>query len=587
MDINRYGFGIQFDIRKLPIGIDIADSMLLQIFSAASAHDLKEAFFFGGESEGFDNEYFIIIDNMSFGQARRLRKRIEADSGLALFLDDETPFWGKNRLRNELGALPQIGAVTNGEFVYADRSKSIKLNKRCDKKLSFVLAPDKFKGSLSSLDAVRILTISARKHFLGAKIQPQLIADGGEGSTEAFVAAQGGEYKTVRVSDPLGREVEAKYAILNPTTALIETAQASGLALIEEHERDVLRSSSYGTGEMILAALKSGFTNILVSLGGSATNDGGMGLARALGVKFYDDLDNELLGCGADLLNVRRIDLTQIDPLAKHAKFTALCDVKNPLLGLDGAAMTFSPQKGADAKTMFELESGMKNFRRVLFETTGVDVAKVEGAGAAGGIAAVLHAVFNAEIKWGIDTLLELIKFDKILENTSLVVTGEGRLDSQTVKGNKAVYGILEWCNRAGVPVAVIAGSVERGLEINANIIPIAHSDMSIEYAIQNASVLLMEASDRLFSLLAASRRMRCYESKLEKTAKKVAKELWRLTKIAAKFLWKYIKIIAKFLWKWLKIIAKELAKLIWWFLRWLWKQIKLLFRRIGEKMKE
>ena len=165
-----------------------------------------------------------------------------------------------------------------------------------------------------------------------------------KGSTEAFVAAQGGEYKTVRVSDPLGREVEAKYAILNPTTALIETAQASGLALIEEHERDVLRSSSYGTGEMILAALKSGFTNILVSLGGSATNDGGRGLARALGVKFYDDLNNELVGA-AQVIDVRRIDLTQIDPLAKHAKFTALCDVKNPLLGLDGAAMTFSPQR--------------------------------------------------------------------------------------------------------------------------------------------------------------------------------------------------------------------------------------------------
>ncbi|NLB61758.1 MAG: glycerate kinase, partial [Clostridiales bacterium] len=277
MDINRYGFGIQFDKFRMPIGVDVCEAMLNQIFSVTTATDLKDAFFFGVEHEGYTNSFFFAIDNMSYGQARRLRKKIESDAMFSLFLNQETPFWGKNKLRNDLGLLPPIGSVINGEFVYTDRSKTIKLIKNGKPKYQFVLAPDKYKGSLSSIDAIRIFAISARKHFLGAKIVPLPVADGGEGSMDAFVAAQGGEYKAVTVSDPLGREIEAKYAALNPTTAIIETAQASGLMLVEEHERDVLSSSSYGTGETIKKALEEGYTNILVSLGGSATNDGGMG----------------------------------------------------------------------------------------------------------------------------------------------------------------------------------------------------------------------------------------------------------------------------------------------------------------------
>ena len=292
----------------------------------------------------------------------------------------------------------------------------------------------------------------------------------------------------------------------------MEMAAVSGLPLVPASLRDPRKTSSLGTGEMIADALSRGFRDISIAIGGSATNDGGMGCMRALGVKFLDADGHELIGCGADLARVRRIDTSGLNPLIKDTSFTVMCDVTNPLCGKNGATYTFGKQKGGTPEILDELEIGMQNYRDVLRSQFGIDMDAVSGAGAAGGLGAALMVFLNGKLKSGIETVLDLVEFDKKLEGVSLVVTGEGSTDWQSVFG-KVMQGVGVHCRRRHVPAVAIVGSMGKGAEdIFAHgidsIITTVNGIMTLEEALERADELYLGAARRMFRMIKAGTRM-------------------------------------------------------------------------------
>lgn len=369
--------------------------------------------------------------------------------------------------------------------------------------MKILLAPDSFKGSLTSLQVIGHLEKAAREHFPDAEIIRVPIADGGEGTVEAMITAGGGEYRHVHVTDPLGRPVEAVYGVLHGRTAVIEMAQASGLPLLQQQERNPLVTTTYGTGEMIRAALEEGFREILIGIGGSATNDGGMGAARALGVRFLDAAGREVGQGGQDLAQVEQIDTSCIHPQLKECCITVMCDVDNPLTGPDGATYTFGPQKGAGEAMLVQLEAGMQHYAEVVRRQWGRDMDSIPGAGAAGGLGAALAVFFGAGMRKGIDAVMEAVRIDTLLEEVNLVITGEGRMDGQSARG-KVPVGIAQRCKQRGIPVIALVGSM--GLQAEAVytagidcIFPVIPAPMTLEEAMRQADVLVAEAADRLF----------------------------------------------------------------------------------------
>ena len=368
----------------------------------------------------------------------------------------------------------------------------------------FVFASDSLKGTLSSADTARLLGAAAERHFPDCSWTAVPMADGGEGTADALLAACGGEKIRAAVSDPLGRPVEATYALLPGGRAVIEMAAASGLPLLAPEERDPLATSTYGTGQLALDALSRGARDVTVALGGSATNDGGMGLARALGARLLDADGHELAGCGADLGRVARVDLSGLSPLVAGARFTMMCDVNNPLVGPEGASFVFGPQKGASPEVARRLDDDMRNWARVLEETFGRSF-DVPGAGAAGGLGAACLALLGAESVSGVTRVLELVGFDALLASADLCVTGEGHADAQTARG-KVVAGVAAACERAGVPCAAVVGGMSAdaaGLPGLAAMVPTAIDAMPLEEALERAEELYALAAERLFSLLA------------------------------------------------------------------------------------
>lgn len=368
----------------------------------------------------------------------------------------------------------------------------------------FVFASDSLKGTLSSADTARLLGAAAERHFPGCSWTAVPMADGGEGTVDALLAACGGEKVRALASDPLGRPVEATYALLNGGRAVIEMAAASGLPLLAPDERDPLATSTYGTGQLVLDALTRGARDVTVTLGGSATNDGGMGLARALGARLLDEEDRELAGCGADLEHVAAVDLSGMSPLVAGARFHMMCDVDNPLTGPEGASFVFGPQKGASPDVARRLDDGMRRWASVLEETFGRGF-DVPGAGAAGGLGAACLAFLDAEAVPGVTRVLELTGFDALLAEADLCVTGEGHADAQTARG-KVVSGVAAACARAGVPcVAVVGGmSADAGAVPGlSTMVPTAIDAMPLAEALARAEELYALAADRLFSLLA------------------------------------------------------------------------------------
>ncbi|MGN1232535.1 MAG: glycerate kinase [Candidatus Cryptobacteroides sp.] len=324
--------------------------------------------------------------------------------------------------------------------------------------LRVIIASDSFKGSLTSAEVARGIEYGLRSVFPDCECIKLSIADGGEGTVDALIEALGGSRVNCRVHDPLMREMTVSYSVLGDgLTAVIDAASASGLALLSNEERNPLKTSTFGTGEMILDALERGCRHFLVGLGGSATNDGGIGLFSALGYRFLDNAGRILPGCGESLVNVADIDASGVHPGLETASFTVACDVDAPFCGPDGAACVFSPQKGAGPEDVAMLDRGLANFANVVHQCLGRDISKVPGAGAAGGLGGGFLAFSNAVLKSGIDMVLDALDFDSVIGGADLVITGEGRIDSQTFRG-KAPYGVMLRARARNIPVYAIGG---------------------------------------------------------------------------------------------------------------------------------
>ena len=379
--------------------------------------------------------------------------------------------------------------------------------------MKLLFASDSFKGSLTSEKTVELLSRAAREVFGDCECSGVPVADGGEGTVEAVIAAEQGEHVTLKVHGPLMEETDSFYGIFDGDKAVIEMAAASGLPMVPEELRNPLNTTTFGTGELILDALKRGYRDISIAIGGSATNDGGMGCARALGVKFLDHNGNELEGFGRDLAKVAEIDISGLDERVKGSKITVMCDVTNPLCGRDGATWTFGKQKGATPEIQEELEKGMCSYRDVIRETFGIDCDGIPGTGAAGGLGAALMVFLGGEMKSGIETVLDLIRFDERLEDVDLVVTGEGRTDWQSCFG-KVMQGVGMRAKAKGVPVLGLSGSLgKNAMDICScgisSLMTTVNAPMPLSEALERAEELYYEGALRMFRFVRTGMEMR------------------------------------------------------------------------------
>ncbi len=357
-----------------------------------------------------------------------------------------------------------------------------------------VIAIDSFKGSVSSAEAANACAKGILRIYPDCKTVCLPVADGGEGTVSALVGATEGEYISCRVHDPLMRPIDACYGISGDgKTVVIELAAASGLHLLSPNEYDPVKTTTYGTGELIADALRRGYRNFLIGLGGSATNDAGTGILQALGIRFTDTYGNLIEPGKTTLSSICGIDTSGLLPTARESKFTLLCDVTNPFVGDQGAVAIFSPQKGANLQMQKILEKGMIRFSQLIRRGTGEDIGDIPGSGAAGGTAGGLLAFLHAQIKSGIATILDILKFDEQLSDTDLVITGEGKLDVQTLNG-KVPFGILQRATKASVPVVALAGSVENVNKLN-------EAGFLAAFSIQTAPISLQLAMDKTITL--------------------------------------------------------------------------------------
>jgi glycerate kinase len=379
--------------------------------------------------------------------------------------------------------------------------------------MKIVIAPNSFKDSLTSLEVIACVKEAALKVFPGAEIAEVPIADGGDGTVEAMVHATRGHTIPAQAADPLGRTIRCAYGEA-AGAAVIGMSEVSGLALLKEGERNALLASSYGTGELIRQAMDAGYRDILLGIGGSASNDGGSGALQALGLRFLR-ADGSEIGrmCGQELSNVAAVDASGLDARLAETRITIMCDVTNPMTGPQGATHVYGPQKGADKAQLDALESGMVRFAAILDAYAGAKVSEMPGAGAAGGIGAALTAFAGAKMQSGIDAVLERVNFARLLEGADLVVTGEGRVDYQSAFG-KVVHGVTRCAQAAGVPVIALAGSIGEGIQAVYDIgvcaiVPLPEGPMTLEACITGAKRLVADAAERAFALIAVGREMK------------------------------------------------------------------------------
>ena len=327
-----------------------------------------------------------------------------------------------------------------------------------------LLVPDSFKGTLSSRQVCQVMAGQLRRFFPQAQVKSIPVADGGEGSVEAFLAAAGGERRTRTVTGPFGEPVEAFYGILGDgRTAVIEMAACAGLPLAEGRLNPE-RATTYGVGELLLAAKEAGCTKAILGLGGSCTNDGGAGAAAALGAKFTRADGTAFVPTGGTLGEIAALDVSPVAQALQGMELTAMCDIDNPLYGDAGAAAVFAPQKGADAAMVARLDAGLRHLGQVSARCLGRDFSHLPGAGAAGGLGFGMAAFCGAQLRMGIDAVLDAVGFDSLLPGTDVVFTGEGKIDSQSARG-KVVSGVAVRCRKAGVPVVAVVGQIGQGFE--------------------------------------------------------------------------------------------------------------------------
>ena len=366
----------------------------------------------------------------------------------------------------------------------------------------------KFKGTVSSEQTVELLTKAAHEVFGPCETVGVPVADGGEGTTDAVILARKGKKVFATVHGPLMEEVSAYYGKLSEKEAVLEMAQASGLPMVPEELRNPLNTTTYGTGELVMAALDAGFTDISIAIGGSATNDGGMGFASALGIRFMDADGNVLEGKGSELEKVAHIDVSGLSEKAKKAHFTVMCDVTNPLCGKDGATYTFGKQKGGTPEILDRLEKGMCNYRDVIIKEFGVNPDDTPGTGAAGGLGAALKIFLQAEMKSGIETVLDLINFDKLITGADLIVTGEGRTDWQSCFG-KVMQGVGDRAKKYDIPVTALCGGLGKGYDqiyehgIDS-IMTTVDGPMPLSEALDRAEELYYKGAVRMFRMVNA-----------------------------------------------------------------------------------
>lgn len=381
-------------------------------------------------------------------------------------------------------------------------------------RLKIVIAPQALKGSLDGPEVGEVIAATLAQAIPDAELVVVPVADGGEGTTRALVSATGGRLLRTWVSGPLGSPVHAEWGILGAThasaagapVAVIEMAAAAGLTLLPPHERDPLRATTRGVGELVRAALDAGCGSIIIGLGGSATNDGGAGLAQALGARLLDAHGAELPPGGAALTYLHRIDVTELEPRLRRTPIRVACDVTNPLVGPSGASAVYGPQKGADAAMVAQLDAALAHFAAVLRRDIGRDVADIPGAGAAGGLGAGLLAFTQAELTPGALLALETLRFDETVRGASLVIVAEGRLDEQTAYG-KIVGAVAQSAHAAGARTLALVGSValddvaQERLGVDA-VAPLAPGPISLQASMEQTRVLLAAATLRAVRLM-------------------------------------------------------------------------------------
>lgn len=373
--------------------------------------------------------------------------------------------------------------------------------------MKLIIASDSFKGSLSSNQVNNIIESKVKEIFPKSFCEKMLIADGGEGTLEAIYGESGNGYDKIVIDtvNPLGKKIDGYY-LRKGNIAVIEMAQASGLTLIDEKEKNPMITTSFGTGIFIKHAIENGCTKIYIGIGGSATNDGGIGAMIALGYRFLDSEGNELLGIGENLEKIATIDDTFAIKEISEVETIVMCDVTNTLTGEKGATYVYGPQKGGTEEKLEKLEKGMISYRKILEEYLGHSIEEIEGLGAAGGLGAALYGFLNGKMQSGIDVLLELNNFEEKLDSTDIVITGEGKTDYQSACG-KVIHGIARKCKKHNVPVLVISGSL--GEEIN-QLYSMGVSGMeasvcniiSLNNAMDNAEKYLCYAAERVLRVL-------------------------------------------------------------------------------------
>lgn len=378
--------------------------------------------------------------------------------------------------------------------------------------MKIVIAPDSFKDSLSAQGVADAIAQGLAQVWPDAQLVKCPMADGGEGTVESVLAACNGEWRHTRVRGPLGTSVEARWGWLDDScTAIIEMAEASGLQLVPPEQRDACSSSTYGTGELIRAALDEGAGRVILAIGGSATNDGGAGAMRALGVALLDDQGQPLPPGGLALANLARLDLGDLDPRLSQVSFEIAADVDNPLCGPHGASAVFGPQKGASARQVQDLDRALGHFADHCAQALGRDVRDEPGSGAAGGLGFAAKAFLRAQFRTGVDVVAQLTGLADAIEGADLVITGEGRFDAQTLRG-KTPFGVARIARQHGVPVVVIAGTLGEGYQalyehgIDAAF-ALASGPMTLQEACADAPRLLSERARDIARLWRVARR--------------------------------------------------------------------------------
>ena len=375
-----------------------------------------------------------------------------------------------------------------------------------------VVAPDSYKGSAGALEVAEAMADGLKVVWPDADIDLVPMADGGQGTVEALVRAAGGTVETARVTGPLGLPVTAKYGVLSDGTAIIEMAQASGLTLVRPEDRNPLITTTWGTGELIKIVLDRGAKSVIVGIGGSATNDGGAGMAQALGASLLDENGREIGRGGGELRRLARADLRGLHPAVREGRveITVACDVDNPLCGPRGASHTYGPQKGATPEMVEELDLALARFADIVEEAVGRRLRDVPGAGAAGGLGFGLMAFLNARLRPGIEIVAGAARLDDRIRRADLVLTGEGRTDWQTAYG-KTAAGVARIARSRGVPVVVISGGLgpgyertyEAGIDALMSVVP---GPMSLEEAMEDAVPLIRSAAERVARLIEVGR---------------------------------------------------------------------------------